>query len=198
MTELLNFCLCHGDSGSSSLWQLRGSIFSFLASLIIFSFPATDIKTETTITTTGGGETVAMESPSEKRLEIITKTTTNNGIKCKERERAQQRGRRGMLLGIGFWMQGFRCYPWMAVIFFLKDGLHVDPSTLQILQNSANLPMVAKPFYGLLSDSFYISGQHRIPYIACGGTITFLSLFFASRESNSSFIDYTFFILHLN
>ncbi|KAL7585039.1 probable folate-biopterin transporter 7 [Lactuca sativa] len=195
MTELLNFCLCHGDSGSSSLWQLRGSIFSFLASLIIFSFPATDIKTETTITTTGGGETVAMESPSEKRLEIITKTTTNNGIKCKERERAQQRGRRGMLLGIGFWMQGFRCYPWMAVIFFLKDGLHVDPSTLQILQNSANLPMVAKPFYGLLSDSFYISGQHRIPYIACGAFLQAVSWFSIASLPPSSI---SFFTITIN
>uniref|UniRef100_A0A6N2LMW5 Major facilitator superfamily (MFS) profile domain-containing protein n=1 Tax=Salix viminalis TaxID=40686 RepID=A0A6N2LMW5_SALVM len=47
------------------------------------------------------------------------------------------------ILGLGFWIQGFRCLPWMAINFFLKDGLHVDPSTLQLLQNSANLPMVA-------------------------------------------------------
>ncbi|XP_015577752.1 probable folate-biopterin transporter 7 isoform X2 [Ricinus communis] len=47
------------------------------------------------------------------------------------------------ILGIGFWVQGFRCFPWMAVNFFLKDGLNVAPSTLQLLQNSANLPMVA-------------------------------------------------------
>ncbi|KAJ6291829.1 hypothetical protein OIU76_023840 [Salix suchowensis] len=73
------------------------------------------------------------------------------------------------ILGLGFWIQGFRCLPWMAINFFLKDGLHVDPSTLQLLQNSANLPMVGKPFYGVISDAVYISGQHRIPYIAIGG-----------------------------
>lgn len=73
------------------------------------------------------------------------------------------------LLGLGFWVQGFRCFPWMAVNFFLKDGLNVDPSTLQLLQNSANLPMVAKPLYGIVSDAVYIGGQHRIPYIAIGG-----------------------------
>ncbi|KAL8514125.1 hypothetical protein ACS0TY_013305 [Phlomoides rotata] len=28
--------------------------------------------------------------------------------------------------------------------------------------------MVAKPFYGILSDSLYIFGQHRVPYIALG------------------------------
>ncbi|MCH98011.1 putative folate-biopterin transporter 7-like [Trifolium medium] len=28
--------------------------------------------------------------------------------------------------------------------------------------------MVGKPLYGLVSDSVYISGQHRVPYIAFG------------------------------
>lgn len=76
---------------------------------------------------------------------------------------------RKLLLGIGYWVQGLRCLPWMGVNFFLKDGMRVEPSTLQIVQNSANLPMVAKPLYGILSDSFYIFGQHRVPYIGFGG-----------------------------
>lgn len=84
---------------------------------------------------------------------------------------------RKLLLGIGFWVQGLRCFPWLGVNFFLKDGLRVEPSTLQILQNSANLPMVAKPFYGIISDSFYIFGQHRVPYIAIGGIHFPLHLF---------------------
>ncbi|WCJ27741.1 Major facilitator superfamily protein [Euphorbia peplus] len=79
------------------------------------------------------------------------------------------------LLGLGFWVQGFRCFPWLAVNFFLKDGLNVDPSTLQILQNSANLPMVGKPLYGVVSDAVYISGQHRIPYIAFGAFLQAVS-----------------------
>ncbi|OAY44545.1 probable folate-biopterin transporter 7 [Manihot esculenta] len=79
------------------------------------------------------------------------------------------------ILGVGFWVQGFRCFPWMAVYFFLKDGLHVDPSTLQLLQNSANLPMVGKPLYGLVSDAVYISGQHRIPYIVFGAFLQAVS-----------------------
>lgn len=77
------------------------------------------------------------------------------------------------VLGLGYWVQGFRCFPWLAVSFFLKDGLNVNPSTLQLLQNSANLPMVGKPIYGLVSDSVYISDQHRIPYIALGGKLIF-------------------------
>lgn len=83
-----------------------------------------------------------------------------------------------IVLGVGFLVQGLRCFPWMAVNFFLKDALNVEPSTLQILQNTANLPMVAKPLYGILSDAFYIWGQHRIPYVAFGG-ISSLALYFS-------------------
>ncbi|CAN1217699.1 Probable folate-biopterin transporter 7 [Linum perenne] len=80
-----------------------------------------------------------------------------------------------VLLGLGYWVQGFRCFPWLAVNFFLKDGLNLDPSTLQLLQNSANLPMVGKPLYGLISDTFYISGQHRLPYVAIGALLQGIS-----------------------
>ncbi|RAL46945.1 hypothetical protein DM860_016579 [Cuscuta australis] len=100
---------------------------------------------------------------------------SNNGCGNGKRGRVRSDTMRKVLLGLGFWVQGFRCFPWMAVNFFLKDGLRVDPSTLQILQSSANLPMVAKPFYGILSDSVYIYGQHRIPYIAFGALLQALS-----------------------
>lgn len=76
---------------------------------------------------------------------------------------------RKVLLGLGYWVQGFRFFPWLAVSFFLKDGLNVDPSTLQLIHNFANLAMVGKPIYGIVSDSTYIYGQHRVPYIAIGG-----------------------------
>nr|GMC58032.1 probable folate-biopterin transporter 7 [Ipomoea batatas] len=98
---------------------------------------------------------------------------------------------RKVLLGLGFWIQGFRCFPWMGVNFFLKDSLRVDPSTLQILQSSANLPMVAKPFYGILSDSIYISGQHRIPYIAFGAFLQALSWFVLALLSYSAAISFS-------
>ncbi|KAH0690005.1 hypothetical protein KY289_017363 [Solanum tuberosum] len=105
-------------------------------------------------------------------------------------------GMRKLLLGLGFLVQGFRCFPWMAVNFFLKDGLKVDPSTLQILQCSANLPMVAKPFYGILSDSFYIFGQHRVPYIAFGAflqAVSWIAIFLS--PSNISFFTITLYLL---
>ncbi|KAI8540607.1 hypothetical protein RHMOL_Rhmol09G0276200 [Rhododendron molle] len=104
---------------------------------------------------------------------------------------------RKVVLGLGFWVQGLRCLPWMAVNFFLKDGLKVDPSTLQLLQNSANLPMVAKPIYGLLSDSVCIAGQHRLPYIAIGAFLQALSWIAIAcySPSNLSFFMITLYLL---
>ncbi|KAH6784821.1 Major facilitator superfamily protein [Perilla frutescens var. hirtella] len=104
---------------------------------------------------------------------------------------------RKLLLGIGYFVQGLRCFPWMGVNFFLKDGMRVDPSTLQILQNSANLPMVAKPFYGILSDSYYVFGEHRVPYIALGAFLQALSWIAIAifAASGISFMSITFFLL---
>nr|ALB00114.1 FBT8 [Populus tomentosa] len=72
------------------------------------------------------------------------------------------------LCGFGYWMQGFRSFPWLALNFHMAHNLNLHPSQLQLLQISGNLPMVAKPLYGLLSDAFYIGGAHRVPYILMG------------------------------
>ncbi|XP_010244173.1 PREDICTED: probable folate-biopterin transporter 7 [Nelumbo nucifera] len=101
------------------------------------------------------------------------------------------------LLGFGVWVQGFRCFPWMGVNFFLKDGLNVDPSTLQLLQNSANLPMVGKPLYGIVSDAIYIGGQHRIPYIVIGALVQAVSWLAIALLPSSSISVFTVTLLLL-
>ncbi|KAK8546509.1 hypothetical protein V6N13_067724 [Hibiscus sabdariffa] len=102
------------------------------------------------------------------------------------------------LLGVGYWVQGFRGFPWMVVNFFLKDSIKVDPSTLQILQNSANLPMVGKPLYGVVSDAVYISGQHRVPYTAIGAflqALSWVTIAILSRSNISIFTMSLFLLL---
>lgn len=86
-------------------------------------------------------------------------------------------GSQQMLLfcGFGYWVQGFRCFPWLALNFHMAHNLNLYPSTLQLVQSSGNLPMVAKPLYGVLSDAFYISGAHRIPYVSIGVLLQVLS-----------------------
>lgn len=72
--------------------------------------------------------------------------------------------------GAGYWVQGFRCFPWLALNFHLTRGLGLSPAGLQLVQNAGSIPLVAKPLFGVLSDAVYIGRAHRLPYISLGGT----------------------------
>lgn len=74
-----------------------------------------------------------------------------------------------LLITLCYFTQGLRCFPWMAMTYWYKDNLKVDPGTMQFLMSTAALPMVAKPVYGIISDSVYIKGAHRVPYIIIAG-----------------------------
>lgn len=109
---------------------------------------------------------------STKELKFLTKNGEN---RCEfgERKGLYQVGAGKMLAscGFGYWVQGFRCFPWLALNYHMADSLSLHPSALQLVQNSGNLPMVAKPLYGILSDAFHINGAHRLPYISVGGEL---------------------------
>ncbi|GKE06531.1 probable folate-biopterin transporter 8, chloroplastic isoform X1, partial [Tanacetum coccineum] len=79
------------------------------------------------------------------------------------------------LCGFGYWVQGFRCFPWLGLNFHMANNMNMNPSTLQLVQNFGMLPMVAKPLYGILSDVFYIGGAHRLPYISIGVLLQILA-----------------------
>jgi hypothetical protein len=96
---------------------------------------------------------------------------------------AETDARRRLVIGVGFLVQGFQLFPWLGVNFFLKDGedgMGVAASSLQILQASANLPMVAKPLLSLLSDAVPIRGHRHLPYVAICGTPHSTGLFLCS------------------
>lgn len=84
------------------------------------------------------------------------------------------------LCGLSYWVQGFRCFPWLALNFHMVHALRISPSTLQLVQSCANLPLVAKPLFGVISDAVYIGGAHRIPYISFGGLCFFVCPLFLS------------------
>lgn len=48
-------------------------------------------------------------------------------------------------------------------------SVQVAPGEMQFLMSTAALPMVAKPIYGIISDSVYIKGAHRVPYLVIAG-----------------------------
>lgn len=102
----------------------------------------------------------------------IARRRRNNGVsESGETARFEQVGGEGIsvLCGLGYWVQGSRCFPWLALNFHMVHSLGLQPATLQLVQYSCSLPMVAKPLYGVLSDVLYIGSGRRVPYITIGG-----------------------------
>ncbi|CAK9166997.1 unnamed protein product [Ilex paraguariensis] len=102
-------------------------------------------------------------------IQVPPNKTNTKGV-YGERNGFSQVGSQQMvvLCGFGYWVNGFRCFPWLGLNFHMAHSLNLYPSVLQVVQHSANLPMVAKPLYGILSDALHIGGAHRIPYISIG------------------------------
>ncbi|XVE81962.1 hypothetical protein DITRI_Ditri15bG0108600 [Diplodiscus trichospermus] len=109
--------------------------------------------------------------------EVSTRKGKKRKGEYKEWRSLSQEGFQEMLglCGLGYWVQGFRCFPWLALNFHMAHNLNLHPLVLQLVQNSGNLPMVAKPLYGILSDAIYIGGANRIPYICIGVLLQVLS-----------------------
>ncbi|XP_021896960.1 probable folate-biopterin transporter 8, chloroplastic isoform X2 [Carica papaya] len=48
-----------------------------------------------------------------------------------------------VLCGFGYWVQGFRCFPWLALNFHMAHNLSLRPSTLQLVQHSVLLQVLS-------------------------------------------------------
>jgi Na+/melibiose symporter-like transporter len=57
----------------------------------------------------------------------------------------------------------------LAVSYFYKNTLKVDPATLTTVSSLTSLPWTCKPLYGFISDAFPIFGYRRKPYIFLAG-----------------------------
>ncbi|KAJ0245101.1 folate-biopterin transporter 8 [Hirschfeldia incana] len=140
-------------------------------------------------------ETKSRRSTTFSCLSISRKRRNNGLSESEETVRYEQMGGGGIsvLCGLGYWVQGSRCFPWLALNFHMVNTLGLQPSTLQLVQYSCLLPMVAKPLYGVLSDVLYIGSGRRVPYISIGVSLQVLAwgtmaMFQGAREVLPSLI----------
>lgn len=72
-------------------------------------------------------------------------------------------------------LEGLSGISGLAVSYFYKDTLKVDPAMLTTVSSLTNLPWTCKPIYGFISDAFPIGGYRRKPYLFIAGIIGFAS-----------------------
>eukprot|EP00898_Chlorokybus_atmophyticus_P001088 jgi/Chlat1/1980/Chrsp158S00126 len=68
-----------------------------------------------------------------------------------------------------YFVQGVLGLSRLAVSFFLKDELHLNPADVALLTSIAAFPWMVKPLYGFLSDGLPLFGYRRRSYLVlCG------------------------------
>ncbi|KAH9764946.1 Folate-biopterin transporter 1 [Citrus sinensis] len=74
-----------------------------------------------------------------------------------------------------YFVQGVLGLARLAVNFYLKDDLHLDPAETAVISGFSSLPWLIKPLYGFISDSLPLFGYRRRSYLVLSGLLGALS-----------------------
>ncbi|KAK6929943.1 Biopterin transporter family [Dillenia turbinata] len=74
-----------------------------------------------------------------------------------------------------YFVQGVLGLSKLAVSFYLKDDLHLDPAETAVISGFSALPWLVKPLYGFISDSIPLFGYRRRSYLVLSGLLGALS-----------------------
>ncbi|KAG2486124.1 hypothetical protein HYH03_015219 [Edaphochlamys debaryana] len=72
-----------------------------------------------------------------------------------------------------YFVQGILGLSRLAVAFFFKDELHIEPAEVAVLTGLSTIPWMIKPLYGFISDSVPLLGYRRRSYLVLCGLIGF-------------------------
>eukprot|EP00287_Rhodomonas_sp_CCMP768_P011516 CAMPEP_0196732578 /NCGR_PEP_ID=MMETSP1091-20130531/11949_1 /TAXON_ID=302021 /ORGANISM="Rhodomonas sp., Strain CCMP768" /LENGTH=427 /DNA_ID=CAMNT_0042075873 /DNA_START=1 /DNA_END=1284 /DNA_ORIENTATION=+ len=78
-------------------------------------------------------------------------------------------------------LEGINGMSGLAVSYFFKNTLKVEPATLSSISSITALPWTCKPLYGFVSDAFPIFGYRRKPYLLLAGIFGSISWFLMAK-----------------
>ncbi|GAB2294839.1 hypothetical protein Dimus_029032 [Dionaea muscipula] len=70
-----------------------------------------------------------------------------------------------------YFVQGVLGLSRLAVSFYFKDDLHLDPAETAIISGFSAFPWLVKPLYGFISDSLPLFGYRRRSYLVLSGLL---------------------------
>ncbi|KAL9237634.1 hypothetical protein vseg_012160 [Gypsophila vaccaria] len=70
-----------------------------------------------------------------------------------------------------YFVQGVLGLARLAVSFYLKDDLHLDPAETALISGFSAFPWLVKPLYGFISDSIPLFGYRRRSYLVLSGLL---------------------------
>ncbi|CAM8986131.1 unnamed protein product [Rhodiola kirilowii] len=123
----------------------------------------------------GDGDMLTTET-EEEMVEVGVSSTTSEGVAKRSRYSMSAVKLFGVDLtpdniavAMVYFVQGVLGLARLAVSFYLKDDLHLDPAETAVISGFSALPWLVKPLYGFISDSVPLFGYRRRSYlILCG------------------------------
>ncbi|CAN1310427.1 Folate-biopterin transporter 1, chloroplastic [Linum perenne] len=116
---------------------------------------------------------------TEEELEL---TSTSENVKGKSKYDNNRRICFGVELSpdnvavsLVYFVQGVLGLSRLAVSFYLKDNLRLDPAETAVISGFSALPWLVKPLYGFISDSVPLFGYRRRSYLVLSGLLGALS-----------------------
>ncbi|KAA8527621.1 hypothetical protein F0562_034984 [Nyssa sinensis] len=113
-------------------------------------------------------------------------TTSTEGEACSSRKITPQKNRYftspikcfgvdltpdNIAVAMVYFVQGVLGLSRLAVSFYLKDDLHLDPAETAVISGFSALPWLIKPLYGFISDSVPLFGYRRRSYLVLSGLL---------------------------
>ncbi|KAA3480489.1 Biopterin transport-related protein BT1 [Gossypium australe] len=126
----------------------------------------------------GNGDSIAREQESSTSMSSVASS--------RKKDRYTGNAGRFRIFGVDFspdsvavamvyFVQGALGLSRLAVSFYLKDDLHLDPAETALISGFSSLPWLVKPVYGFISDSFPLFGYRRRSYLVLSGLLGALS-----------------------
>ncbi|XP_038906678.1 folate-biopterin transporter 1, chloroplastic isoform X1 [Benincasa hispida] len=106
-----------------------------------------------------------------------------NGVKCFGVDLTPD----NVAVAMVYFVQGVLDLAKLAVSFYLKDDLHLDPAEAAVISGFAALPWLIKPLYGFISDSVPLFGYRRRSYLILSGLLGAFSWSFMATLVNSKY-----------
>ncbi|TYI12099.1 hypothetical protein ES332_A09G252700v1 [Gossypium tomentosum] len=122
----------------------------------------------------GNGDSLAIEMEQE-----TSTSTSSGGSSRKKNSRLKCFGvdlsPDNVAVAMVYFVQGVLGLARLAVSFYLKDDLHLDPAETAVVTGFSALPWLVKPLYGFISDSIPLFGYRRRSYLVLSGLLGALS-----------------------
>ncbi|XP_021291750.1 folate-biopterin transporter 1, chloroplastic isoform X1 [Herrania umbratica] len=124
----------------------------------------------------GNREMLAMEAEQEKTTSTSSRKKnryfgSGGRLKCFGVDLSPD----NVAVAMVYFVQGVLGLSRLAVSFYLKDDLHLDPAETAVISGFSALPWLVKPLYGFISDSIPLFGYRRRSYLVLSGLLGALS-----------------------